>query len=371
MGNTAITIAAVGVDTGGGVDELVKASAGDATAGYLDAKVDGTTITVSANTLSTIDGGIDHDALLNTHNLTTDIDHNTILNNHNLTTDIDHDQLTNYVALEHYPAIDEDDMVSDSDTSVPTQQSVKAYVDAAALGQVEVFNTGGTWTCPTGVNYIMVSVFGGGGGGGGGRLNSPHNSGTGGGGGAAVLSHILTVTPASTYTVTVGAGGAGGAVGVGTGNGSPGGAGGSSSMVGDDFTITANGGGGGQGGQNPDQNVVGAGGVGTIEQVAITSVADQLTQTAGNSLSPVAYAPFSMPGGDGANNTFDSSRDGGPGGGSFFGQGGSGGDWSTSANPTAGTGVGGGGGGGRGGSDGAAGAPGLVVIWYSEDGTPS
>jgi hypothetical protein len=44
---------------------------------------------------------------------------------------IDHDALTNYVALEHYPAIDEDNMVSDSDTQVPTQQSVKAYVDAS------------------------------------------------------------------------------------------------------------------------------------------------------------------------------------------------------------------------------------------------
>src|SRR5690606_17257454 len=30
--------------------------------------------------------------------------------------------------------IDEDDMSSDSDTAVPTQQSVKAYVDAATAG---------------------------------------------------------------------------------------------------------------------------------------------------------------------------------------------------------------------------------------------
>lgn len=41
------------------------------------------------------DADIDHDNLLNTHNLTTDIDHNTILNNHNLTTDIDHNTITN------------------------------------------------------------------------------------------------------------------------------------------------------------------------------------------------------------------------------------------------------------------------------------
>jgi len=38
---------------------------------------------------------IDHDTITNNHNLTTDIDHDTILNNHNLTTDIDHDAITN------------------------------------------------------------------------------------------------------------------------------------------------------------------------------------------------------------------------------------------------------------------------------------
>ena len=42
---------------------------------------------------------------------------------------IDHDNLTNFVANEHLPGIDEDDMLSDSDAHVPTQQSVKAYAD--------------------------------------------------------------------------------------------------------------------------------------------------------------------------------------------------------------------------------------------------
>ena len=41
------------------------------------------------------DSTIDHNQLLNTHNLTTDIDHDQITNTHNLTTDIDHSQLTN------------------------------------------------------------------------------------------------------------------------------------------------------------------------------------------------------------------------------------------------------------------------------------
>lgn len=43
----------------------------------------------------------------------------------------DHDALTNFVANEHLPGIDEDNMVSNSDAHVPTQQSVKAYVDAS------------------------------------------------------------------------------------------------------------------------------------------------------------------------------------------------------------------------------------------------
>lgn len=44
--------------------------------------------------------------------------------------DIDHNALTNYAADQHLAALDEDDLVSDSDTNVATQQSIKAYVDA-------------------------------------------------------------------------------------------------------------------------------------------------------------------------------------------------------------------------------------------------
>jgi len=72
---------------------------------------------------------IDHDDLTNTHNLTTDIDHDGIANSHDLTSDISHDAIADYVANEHLPGIDEDDMSSDSDAHVPTQQSVKKYVD--------------------------------------------------------------------------------------------------------------------------------------------------------------------------------------------------------------------------------------------------
>ena len=63
----------------------------------LTTDIDHNTITNTHN-LTT---DIDHNSLTNSHNLTTDIDHNTITNTHNLTTDIDHDSLTNYEADEH------------------------------------------------------------------------------------------------------------------------------------------------------------------------------------------------------------------------------------------------------------------------------
>lgn len=55
--------------------------------------------------------------------------------------DIDHDALTNYAANEHVPLIDEDTMASNSTGHVPTQQSVKAYVDNSISGAVSTYDT--------------------------------------------------------------------------------------------------------------------------------------------------------------------------------------------------------------------------------------
>lgn len=60
---------------------------------------------------------------------------------------IDHDALTNFVANEHLPGIDEDNMVSDSDAHVPTQQSVKAYADS--IKDCDVHTSGST-------NFVLV-----------------------------------------------------------------------------------------------------------------------------------------------------------------------------------------------------------------------
>ncbi|GAH72705.1 unnamed protein product, partial [marine sediment metagenome] len=49
-----------------------------------------TNVTTSQHHVKTVSGDINHNATVNTHNLTTDIDHDTITNTHNLTTDIDH-----------------------------------------------------------------------------------------------------------------------------------------------------------------------------------------------------------------------------------------------------------------------------------------
>lgn len=47
---------------------------------------------------------------------------------------LSHNSFAGYVANEHLPGIDEDDMASDSNVRVPTQQSVKAYVLALVAG---------------------------------------------------------------------------------------------------------------------------------------------------------------------------------------------------------------------------------------------
>ena len=87
---------------------------------------------------SALEGAIDHANVTNTHDLTGDIDHDTIANNHNLTTDIDHDNILNFAADEHFTMLDEDNMVSDSDTQAATQQSIKKYVDDNAGGMNDI-----------------------------------------------------------------------------------------------------------------------------------------------------------------------------------------------------------------------------------------
>jgi len=81
---------------------------------------------------------IDHDSLLNTHNLTTSIDHNTITNNHNLTTDIDHDALTNFVANEHIDWTADQGVTNINDANV-TVTAITQHV--ASINHDSLLNT--------------------------------------------------------------------------------------------------------------------------------------------------------------------------------------------------------------------------------------
>jgi hypothetical protein len=115
--------------------------------------------------------------------------------------------------------------------TVATWEPIVSGINAA-----DVFASSGNWTCPAGVQKVLVSVIGGGGGGEGNRSSGSTRAGVSGGSGGYGVG-ILTVTPGTTYTVTVGAGGVGGA----GGSDADGTAGGTSTFE----TISATGGAGG------------------------------------------------------------------------------------------------------------------------------
>ena len=108
----------------------------------------------------------------------------------------------------------------------------------SGINAANVFASSGNWTCPAGVQKVLVTVIGGGGGGSGGGFGSAGKSGGGGGYGTGVL----TVTPGTVYTVTIGSGGAGGTF------AAIGSAGGTSTFE----TISATGGAGGTGAVGAD-----------------------------------------------------------------------------------------------------------------------
>lgn len=104
-------------------------------------------------------------------------------------------------------------------TQLATTAFTKAAADAAqaaaiagSYGKVvrRLYLSGATWTKPTGLVKVIVTVLGGGGGAGGHSNGSGTAKGGGGGGGGASIKEILAASLGATETVTVGAGGAGG-----------------------------------------------------------------------------------------------------------------------------------------------------------------
>ena len=129
---------------------------------------------------------------------------------------------------------------------------------AAAGGsiQTQVFTAPGTWTKPSSVSQVRVTVVGGGGGGGGGGYSGSGQRGGGCGGMAGYAQAIVPV--AAPVGVTVGAGGTGGAI------LTAGGAGGTSSF-GPAVSVTGGGAGPlGSGTPSPSFAPAGAAGAGTI-----------------------------------------------------------------------------------------------------------
>lgn len=119
----------------------------------------------------------------------------------------------------------------------------------------QVFTSPGTytWTCPSDVTMVFISMCGGGGGGGGGHYSyyAANIGGSGGAGAEYVIRTPYPVTPGNNYTVIVGPGGAGGDKGT-QDNNAPSGSNGTASSF--NSVIYADGGNGGPGGNTQWNN---------------------------------------------------------------------------------------------------------------------
>jgi hypothetical protein len=132
--------------------------------------------------------------------------------------------------------------------------TIASTVTSLPGSQGQVFTSSGTFTIPTGITAVKVTVVGGGGAGGGGSAG-----GGGGGGGGSAIKYLTSLTPGNTLTVTVGAAGGTSSVASGTQSITTVSAtGGSAGTVGSVNTAAAGGAGGV--GSNGDLNIGGDGG---------------------------------------------------------------------------------------------------------------
>lgn len=207
-------------------------------------------------------------------------------------------------------------------------------------GDIQTFNSSGTWTKPSTGTFAYIQCWGGGGGGGSNKSTSGIVG--GGGGGSYKERWVAIASLGGTETVTVGAGGTGAnAASAGTANGVNGGNTSFGSWA------TANGGTGGGGTLNG-----GAGGGWAATATAATATNDTLGQGTGGAGADGGISYFG--GGGGATTTFTGGKSiygggGGGGGGTSAGGtsqfGGGGGAGINGGTGTAGTAPGGGGGG--------------------------
>ena len=210
---------------------------------------------------------------------------------------------------------------------------------------VETYTNSGlaNWTCPTGVNFVQVEVWGGGGAGGGGlrQISGAKNGcGGGGGGGAYARFNAYTVNPASVYAYNVGANG----VAAVTNNGSTGG----DSWFVNSSTLDAAGGSGGGVGIGVSNSNFGPGnGQGAGGSGAVIGTSGDAIYAGGNGATPSSGSGGGGGGGSGGYSSIGNSASGSTGGAAVT-AGGAGGWGNTgSGNGTNGIAPGGGGGGAR------------------------
>lgn len=235
--------------------------------------------------------------------------------------------------------------VSGATGAVTVTNSATAYAGPGAT----VVTSTGTFTIPTGVTKLKITVVGGGGGGGGSSSDIGYQGGTGGGAGGAGISYLTGLTPGNTISVTIGAAGTGGA-----GGNNIAGSGGSTSIASGTQSITT---------------VTATGGVGGVSTTYANS--RNLGTTKGGNGGSCSGATMNFGGNPGANTYKSGGNDGsqdvsGGGGGSIFG-GGAPGKNTNEGNGAAGAAFGAGGGGAQfqGNSNtGGAGVAGVVIFEY-------
>ena len=123
----------------------------------------------------------------------------------NMTETTDPSTAANEGALYTKNGTSETDLFFRSESDGNVTQITKA---GSVISSTETFVNSGTWTCPTGITRVLVTMCGAGGGGA--SSNASVRPGGGGGSGATILNHTFPTTAGQAYTVTVGTGGAGG-----------------------------------------------------------------------------------------------------------------------------------------------------------------
>ena len=172
----------------------------------------------------------------------------------------------------------------DDDTSIATTEFVNDAIAARSCSK-KIFTSDGTWTKPSGLVKVVVTVIGGGGGGGGtstANTGIHHVGGSGGGGGVAV-SQVLAASLGTTETVTVGTAGTAGNT-----SGSSGGNGGTTS-----FGVHAVAGGGALGGganAASGSNDTGSSGLGGAGSTGNIFIGDGQNAVGAGGASPSLYS---------------------------------------------------------------------------------